>query len=167
MKIVDRIKSWELGYWSMFLLLYVALDVVWLVVWAVVLVFFNPDRVFYTILQPTVDLMCALFLQMLLSVGPTLLYPRVHNWKWLMVFPTLLLVFLIIGMVSADGSIWRICLVLVGMPIINMAHVVYDSTWQLIPGGSIRTYVFCFLEVLLYYLVTFAAAKLAKGKEDR
>lgn len=61
MKIVDRIKSWELGYWSMFLLLYVALDVVWLVVWAVVLVFFNPDRVFYTILQPTVDLMCALF----------------------------------------------------------------------------------------------------------
>lgn len=167
MKIVDRIKSWELGYWSMFLLLYVALDVVWLVVWAVVLVFFNPNRDFYTTLQPTMDLMCALFLQMLLSVGPTLLYPRVRNWRWLMVFPTLLLVFLIIGMVSADGSIWRVCFALVGMPIINMAHVVYDYTWQLIPNECIRTYVFCFLEVLFYYLVTFAAAKLAKGKENR
>lgn len=167
MKIVDRIKSWELGYWPMFLLLYVALDVVWLVVWAVVLVFFNPNRDFYTILQPTMDLMCALFLQMLLSVGSTLLYPRVRNWRLLMVFPTLLLVFLIIGMISADGSIWRVCFALVGMPIINMAHVVYDYTWQLIPNECIRTYVFCFLEVLFYYLVTFAAAKLAKGKENR
>jgi hypothetical protein len=54
-----------------------------------------------------------------------------------------------------------------GMPIINMAHVVYDYTWQLIPNECIRTYVFCFLEVLFYYLVTFAAAKLAKGEENR
>ena len=84
-----------------------------------------------------------------------------------MVFPTLLLVFLIIGMVSADGSIWRICLALVGMSIINTVHLVYSYTWQLIPGDSIRTYVLCFLVVLFYYLVTYAAAKLAKGKENR
>ena len=163
--VVGRIKKRRLNYCSSFMLIYAALDFVWLLAWCVVLVFFNPRREFYSFSEPGMDLMCAIILQLLLSIGPSILYPRVRNKWWLQIFPFILLVFLIIGMVS-PAPIWRTCFALVGMSVINTVHVVYDYTYWMTDNRAIRTYIFCFLVVVFYALVTYWATKIADSKDE-
>jgi len=161
-----KIKEIKLNYWSSFMLVYIALDLIWMLAWAVALVFFNPDRCFFDFLMPAMDLVCALLLQLLLSIGPSILYSRVKNKWWLQIFPLLLLVFWIIGAVSPE-TIWRTCFAIVGMSIVNTVHLVYEYTYWMTENRVIRTIIFSIFVIFFYSLVTYLATRIIKKRGQK